>query len=226
MERRRPDGLHHCSVTGLEELLLAVEERFAARPAELVVWADPHAGRSPADAEYSRATNPERWRILGARVDAWIAALVESGLASVEEVPARSVRWEVPPHTRISSTVRVVPRAPGTRGLVVARSQVGEVPETGLTLGWGDPAVLVGLFPFCGCDACDDGAQHELDVVDQRLGNLISGRYRRLTQGDSTITAEADHAWGANGEWEAGEVEAVLADPSGWLVLSGAAWIS
>lgn len=226
MERGRLAGLHHCSVTGLDEILAAVDERFAARPAELVVWADPHAGRAPADAEYSRATNPERWRILGGRVDAWIAALVESGLASVEEVAARSVRWEVPPYTRISSAVRVIPRAPGTRGLIVARSQVGEVPKTGITLGWGDPAVLAGLFPFCGCDACDGGAQYELDVVDQRLGNIISGRYRRLTRGDSTITAETDHAWSATGEWEAGDIEAVLADPSGWLDLSGAAWVS
>ena len=119
----------------IEDLLKAVGQRFAERPSELAVWPNPHEDRAPAEEEYSRATNPERWRILGARVDAWVAALVDAGLASVEQVPVDDIRWEESPHTLISSAVRVLPYCMGARPLVVARSQIGDVPDTGITLG-------------------------------------------------------------------------------------------
>lgn len=210
----------------IEDLVEAVDQRFAVRPPELAVWPDPHDGHPPADQEYSRATNPERWRILGARVDAWVAALAAAGLASVEQLAVDDIRWEESPHTRMSSAMRVIPSAMGARPMVVARSQIGGVPETGITLGWGDPAVLVGLFPHCGCDACDNGAQLDLDSVDDRLSSIVSGGYRRLNQGDRQVNEEASYGWRTAGEWKTGEVEAVLADPTGWDELSGATWLS
>lgn len=210
----------------MADLMEAVDQRFAERDPELVVWPDPHDGQLPADEEYSRATNAERWRILGARVDAWVAALVAAGLATVERVAVDDIRWDETPYTRMSSATRVIPSASGARSMVVARSQIGDVPEAGITLGWGDPAVVVGLFPHCGCDACDDGAQLDLDAVDNRLSSIVSGGYRRLTQGDRQIDAEAGYGCSAVGEWNDGEVEAVLADPTGWQELSGATWLS
>jgi hypothetical protein len=219
-------GGHDCAVITMEDLVEAVDQRFAVRPPELAVWPDPHDGHPPADGEYSRATNPERWRILGARVDAWVAALVAAGLASVEQVAVDDIRWEESPHTRMSSAMRVIPSAMGARPMVVARSQIGDVPETGITLGWGDPAVPVGLFPYCGCDACDGGAQRDLDSVDDRLSSIVSGGYRRLNQGDRQVDLEASYGWSAAGEWADGEVEAVLADPTGWDELSGATWLA
>jgi len=207
-------------VITIADLVEAVNQQFAARPPALVVWPDPHEGRSPADEEYSRATSPERWRILGARVDAWVVALVAAGLASVEQVAVDDIRWEEPPHARMSSAMRVTPFAAGARPIVVARSQVGDVPATGITLGWGDPAVLVGLFPDCGCDACDDGAQRDLDSVDDRLSSIVSGRYRRLAHGTGQVTEEASYGWSA-----AGEIDAVLGDPTGRDELSGATWL-
>ena len=113
----------------------------------------------------------------------------------------------------------------GARPLVVARSQIGDVPDTGITLGWGDPAILVALFPDCGCDACDGGAQLDLDSVDDRIAGIVSGRYRRLTRGDRQVSAETGYGWSATGEWDFGEIEAVLADPTGWQELSGASWL-
>lgn len=190
---------HDWVVITIADLVEGVDQRFAARPPDLAVWPDPHEGRSPADGEFSRATNPERWRILGARVDAWVAALAAAGLASVEQVAVDDIRWEEPPYTRMSSAVRVTPFAAGARPIVVARSQVGDVPATGLTLGLGDPAVLVGLFPDCGCDACDAGAQGELDSVDDRLSLIVSGRYRRLADGGRQVTEGASFGWSAAG---------------------------
>jgi hypothetical protein len=219
-------GGHDGPVITVEELVESVDRRFAGRPPELAVWPDPHDGNPPAESEYSRATNPERWRILGARVDAWVDALVDAGLASREQVAVADLRWDEHPHTRMSSAVRVTPSARGARSLLVARSQIGDVPETGITLGWGEPAVPVGLFPHCGCDACDGGAQRDLDSLDDRLSSIVSGGYRRLTRGDQEISAEASYGWTATGEWDSGEVEAVLADPTGWQELSGASWLS
>jgi hypothetical protein len=210
----------------MEDLVEAVDRLFAVRLPELAVWPDPHDGRPPADEEYSRTTNPERWRILGARVDAWVAALAAAGLASVENVAVDDIEWEESPRSRMSSAARVIPCAVGACPMVVARSQIGDVPDTGITIGWGDPAVLVGLFPYCGCDACDDGAQRDLDAVDGRLSSIVSGGYRRLTNGERRVTEEASYGWSAAGEWADGEVEVVLADPTGWDELSGASWLS
>ena len=70
----------------MDGLMVEVEAAFARTAAGLERWADPHPppDRVVADEEYSRLTNPSKWRIIGARADAWIDALVSEGLATVE----------------------------------------------------------------------------------------------------------------------------------------------
>jgi hypothetical protein len=162
--------------------------------------------------------------MIGARAEAWLVALVEGGLAVVDA--DASVRWRVEPRTVISRADRVVPVAPGALPVVVARSRLGEVDDAGVTLGVGDPAACVMWFPECGCDACDSGSQDELDVLDDHLRSIVSGGLRRLSDGTRTITVISDGQWSASGDFDHHEVEAILADPTGWDELAGKTWLN
>ncbi len=185
-------------------------------------WADPHPDRSPLAAEYSRLTDASKWRIIGARADAWLVALVDAGLAKVE--PSAEVRWGVPPGTVISRTERAVPRAAGAIPLVVARSRLGEVGDAGVTLGVGDPAVCVTWLPHCGCDACDSGSQDVLDELDAHVLGIVSGAFRRLSSGDREVTVIGNGGWrGSNLSHR--DVRQVLADATGWDEVAGTSWL-
>lgn len=204
------------------ELVAAVDAAFEDTRGGLMPWSAPHAGRSPLDEEYSRVTNPGKWRILGARADAWLVALGDTGLAVVERNSA--VHWRVPPGTVISRTDRAVPHAAGALPLVVARSRIEGVEDAGVTLGAGHPAVCVTWIPDCGCDACDGGAQLELDRIDAHILSIVSGRFRRLSEGDREITLLGDGSWSGT-NLPSRDVSAILAAPSGWDEVSGTAWL-
>ena len=176
----------------------------------------------PLDEEYSRLLDPGKWRIVGARADAWMVALVDSGLAVVEGNV--SVSWREQPGPDISRTDRVVPLATGALPLSVARSRLGDVDDAGVVLGLGDPAVLIDWFPDCGCDACDSGSRNELDHFDERMAVIVSGAFRRLSDGNRTITVYGEHGWSASGPFGRREVDAIIGDPVGWEELAGAPW--
>jgi hypothetical protein len=204
------------------ELLAGVDAAFALTARGLARWADPHPDRMPRDEEYSRLLDPAKWRILGARADAWIVALADTGLALVER--RATIRWRDEPATVISRAERVVPLVAGALPVVIARSRVGDDADAGVTLGVGDPAVCAGWFPECGCDACDSGSQDELDRLDEILLAVVAGRFRRLSSGRRTITVLDGLRWWAT-DLHHREVEAVLADPAGWDQLTGASWL-
>ena len=206
-----------------EVLREAVDAAFAVTGQEHRPWPDPHPDRSPSAEEYSRLTDPDRWRIIGARADAWLHALVDLGLADVATNPM--VRWSEPPRTEVSRLERVVPRAIGALPLIVARSRLGPIDDAGVTLGVGDPAVELTFIPDCGCDACDSGSQDVLDDLDVYVFSVVSGRYRRLWSGDRRITVLGDDGWRASGRFRRGEVQDVIGRPDGWHVLSGTSWL-
>jgi hypothetical protein len=211
-----------------QELFDAVEEAFAVTGHGFAPWADPHPDRRPRDEEYSRLSDPAKWRIIGARADAWLSVLVDTGLAHVER--GAQIHWKVAPTPVVSRADRAVPFTAGALPLIVARSQLGPVDDAGVTLGAGDPAVRVTWIPDCGCDACDSGSQDVLDELDQHIFGVVSGAFRRLWSGDREITVictdGGDAHWRASGTFGRGEVKAILADPAGWRELSGVPWMA
>jgi hypothetical protein len=204
------------------ELLHLVDRAFAVTGAGFSQWPDPHAHRSPADDEYSRVTDAAKWRIVGARGDAWLNALGEAALAGIER--DTTARWVSQPGPWISRTDRAVPHRRGALPLVIARSAIDDVPDAGVTLGVGDPAVWVAGLPECGCDACDSGSQYDLDELDRIVLGVVAGTFRHLTSGERHITQFDPYGWRASGSFGRREVDAVLANPRGWHQLAGAAW--
>lgn len=216
-----------------DELLAAVDAAFVDTGGALAPWPDPHpAGVSPAEAEYERLTDPGKWRIVGARADAWAQTLVAVGVATVE--PDVAVPWREAPRTDVSGTVVVRPVAAGALPLVVVRNRMGGVDGAGVLLGVGEPAVELALLPDCGCDACDGGSQGVLDELDRHVLGVVTGVFRRLSVPGRQITviepgSSSASSWMLPGSWGArgfrrGEVDAVLADPTGWDELTGASW--
>jgi hypothetical protein len=215
------------------DLLAAVDAAFEVTAAGLARWPNPHPlGVTPAEDEYSRLTDPGRWAILGARVEAWIAALRPFS------VPERDVEvtWLDPPggHGHVPTLVgadRLVPHVVGGLPLTFGRSELGGMP-VGVVLGVGDPAWCPEFFPDCGCDACDSGSEHELDHLDAHVYGIVTGRYRRLTRGAQLIEVlDGDRGWSGAG-WgrrSSGEVDRILAasDPTqlGWTEVTGPSWI-
>ena len=213
------------------ELLRAVDAAFETTGRDTPGWPDPHPDRQALDEEYSRVTKPAKWRILGARVDAWFAALTDLGLADIER--GATVRWQE--DALIGSSIdRAVPRAADAIPLVIVRDSIDDVEGAGLRIAVGDPAKEVVAIPDCGCDACDSGSQNELDHLDRHLTSVVTGRLRRLWRPQEDITAlGGDDGWSAS--WRAGpkpvpmgrrrDVPAILADPRGWQEISGASWL-
>jgi Family of unknown function (DUF6226) len=219
-----PSSCDDLAVVTEPDLLASVDATFEVTGRRFAAWPDPHPDRSPLDEEYSRVADPGKWRIIGARAEAWLVALVEVGLATVERDAA--VQWTETPGTVVTRSDRLVPRPIDAVCLVVARSRIADVDDAGVTLGVGDPAVCIAWIPECGCDACDSGSQSELDQLDAQILAVVSGRFRRLSAGDRVITALGDGSWSASGLATRPDVQAILADPHGWHELSGASWLA
>ena len=241
----------------LSALMAEVEVAFTRTAAGLLRWDDPHPppDRIVADEEYERVTNPGKWRIVGARVDAWIDALVDLGLATVEH--GADLRWVESPTSAFTRADLVRPTAEGAVPLVVCRSRIEDVPDAGVTLGVGDPAVRIAFIPDCGCDACDSGSQNEIDHLDKYIRPVVTGEFRHLRNGRQSITVLEDGSRQSHnigmGELPAGirfsvappnsrflgagpvprrgrrtrdRVDEILADPAGWHEVSGASWLT
>lgn len=158
-----------------DSLRAAVESRFVATGADTPGWPDPHEGREPADDEYSRCSDPERYEILRARMRAWIDVLVEQGLARVEDLgeadlPAGDLTG------RFEAAMHLIPEREGARSLLVVYRHVdGLFVELGVARRSGHWRRLDSI-PFCGCDACDDGSDFYLEEVDDAVLGVVAGR--------------------------------------------------
>jgi hypothetical protein len=165
--------------------------------------------------------DPAKWRIVGARADAWIIALVDTGLAEVER--NADVHW-VPPTPIVSRVERVMPRVSGGLPLIVARTARETVEDAGVAIAVGEPAVIVTGIPDCGCDACDSGSQDVLDELDEYMFSVVSGAFRRLWSGSREITVIGHDRSQASGHFKRGEINPIVIDPTGWRERSGTPW--
>lgn len=212
-----------------------VDAAFSRTADGLRRWADPHPSpdRFVDESEYSRVTDPARYLIIGARVDAWIDVCEARGLVDV--VRGATVDWIDAQHTEnVVRSDRIVPRRTGAIDLVVARTRLGDVDGGGVWIGVAHPGqartTLVSLVPDCGCDACDSGSADLIDVVDDTIRPIVSGVFRRLRREGrrgrlQTVTLQ-DRGRRESSNLGRQRADAVLADPAGWEEWSGAPWFA
>ncbi|MEM9609195.1 MAG: DUF6226 family protein [Actinomycetota bacterium] len=224
------------------ELLAAVDRRFDPGALGLAGWDDPDPDRNPPDEAYSRLTDPGKWAIVGVRADAWVDALVGSGVAEVEGLDPS---WGAGFGPFVTSARRVVPAVARALPLVVARIALWDAGEVvvedgGILLGVGEPAVPLGPFPDCGCDACDSGSADALEELDTHVLSVVTGVFRHLARPErrrvfpgwrpvaQSITVIERDGWSASnfpGRKGREEAKRILADPVGWDETSGSSWL-
>lgn len=201
-------------------MLAAVEDAFTLTARGLDPWPDPRPdGRPPLEEEYSRLLDPGKYRLLGARFEAWAQALESMGLC--RRFAAADVDWVDLPTVAVTRTERLDPH-PGALSLIVVHSRIDDCAEAGLVLGVGSPARAVANLPGCGCDACDDGSEALLEDLDDTMWGLVSGAYREVREGDRFARSLGDRGSGQG--LADGDHERWLADPGDREVIAGAAW--
>ncbi|WP_374455848.1 DUF6226 family protein [Nocardioides sp.] len=206
-------------------LLPAVDDAFARLRGDLADWPDPHPGGSPPlEEEYSRETEPERYRLLAVRSDAWIEAITAAGLGTAEQVDPGTVEWMAEQHLA-ASRVTVVRGAPGTQPVVVGLFS----DETFVQVGVGEPVEVLERQPYCGCDACDDGSAALLAAVDDAFLLVLSGGVYVVRERGRFVRRSLD-GWNGSGSFTGGEAEQWLADAAAGRrtdgVVAGEPWLS
>jgi hypothetical protein len=188
----------------------AVARAFAVTGAGTAPWPDPHPDRNPPEEQYSRLSDPAKYRIVTARADAWVAAVTELELADAEEVTEPDAAWRTKPPVPLSRAVRLRPHRPGAASLLLGYDDaLGGVPDTGLVVGLGDPAAQLTMIPDCGCDACDSGSEYLLDELDRIVRGAVSGDLVHVTTPSGSAFGTRD-GWSAQGFPRRTDVGALL----------------
>ena len=161
-------------------------------------------------------------RFVGARARSCIDALegLELGTAQSVEAPP----WAYGPTD--SRAVLVTPvKADALSILVVMGSTEGI--EDAVALGVGDPAVLIGMEPFCGCDACDSGSDNLLTAIDDLFIGLMNGEFLYAEGKDWNLTVGVK-GWSASGSQDFDSLidKARSGTSIGRLMIAGDPWLT
>jgi hypothetical protein len=207
-------------------VLQRVEELWARSDAPQ--WPDPMAGRTEPDPSwYSRCVDPARYRVLGLRVDAWIEALADLGLASSRDLPLDTL----PPRDGIpwSRITKVEPAVDGAVPLWLCRRGFEGLADNGVVVHVGEDPEFSAMLPDCGCDACDDGSARLLQALDAQFLTVIEGGALIVTGPNGVVRRTLD-GWSGIGPIGPGLAERWLraADsgrpPHGTTAVVGAPW--
>ncbi|WP_407344236.1 DUF6226 family protein [Pengzhenrongella phosphoraccumulans] len=148
---------------------------------DLPEWVNPHPNMaSPRAQEYSRVTDPERWRVVHSRARLWAAVLEDILGAHTETLVSGSGAPDDYSRT-FDRGVRLTSRRPGALPLLLLERDVptlaGGATLAVLDIEVGDLGVRVASLPDCGCDACDCGSSDLLGAVDSTIGHVVGGPF-------------------------------------------------
>jgi hypothetical protein len=144
-------------------------------------WPDPHPGMaSPREEEYSRVTEPERYRIVHARARVWADKLVDVQGVKAEALAPAPLGEEG--HLGLFDRgVRLTSSRPSTLPLLLlerdARLSGGDNTLAVLHISVFEPAFALEVLPDCGCDACDGGSADLLRAIDETIGHVVGGPF-------------------------------------------------
>lgn len=158
----------------IEELQAQVAARYA--DLALPAWPPPRpATDSPRDEEYSRVTDPARYRIVHERARLWAEVLGQVPGVSSESMP--SAPLDPTGHLSFNRGTRLTCDRDGTLPLLLLERDavVDEGNLAVLHVAVAEPAVQVATQPDCGCDACDSGSADLLEAIDEAVRHVVGG---------------------------------------------------
>ncbi|HWD72950.1 MAG TPA: DUF6226 family protein [Actinomycetota bacterium] len=127
----------------------------------------------PPPEAYSRVTDPERFQPLHSFAEG-LAARLEAGF-DVERTEGYGLDAELERMGTTRPTIRLTPRSPRTAPVVFAFTPFpGVVTRSGR---W-----QVDPFPSCGCDACDEDAEDEIERLAWLVDQVTAGRFREAIE--------------------------------------------
>lgn len=184
-------GRRYRDLMDIEQVRAEMERRFAAMDPQ--PWPPPREPMdSPRQEEYSRVTDPARYRIVGQRATAWAEAAVALLGATYEAVPIPEgddapTSWRAP----LASSWRLASPRPGTIPLYVHATASPQAAGmlSGVLVAIGRPGFDLELVPDCGCDACDWGSDGLLEQVDELIAAVLAGDLR------AAKGADRQHEW-------------------------------
>lgn len=159
--------------------LVELHERVVAAYDQLGLpsWPDPHPGTtSPRDDEYSRVTQPQRYRIVQARSRVWANALADVPGVKSETLDPTPLIGEGEPGS-FDRAIRLSSVRPSTLPLFLLEHSVGlresadALPVLHICVVV--PEITIARVPECGCDACDSGSAELLRTVDDAIGHVV-----------------------------------------------------
>ena len=146
-------------------------------------WGD----EGPPPEAYSRVTNPERFEPLVAAILSIIDQLEETYDVGRDEAHGLDQELERRPSDIVRPTIRLTPRNRHAAPLTVAFSSF---PSIQVRFGkW-----TTDTYPGCGCDACDETADSEIERVNDVIHNVTRGRFREA-MGERRIPRLGDNWW-------------------------------
>lgn len=197
-----------------DDLVAEVDLAFVVTGAGTPGWADPHPDRDPTEEEYSRCLEPQKYRILQTRADAWVQTLAARGLADTRTTADDTEGWDgrsLPPPAD-GRVWRIEPRRPGALTLLLTTTLVDDAPF-GTLIGVdsdGSSPALIGSIPSCGCDACDSGSADLVELLDGWVLTVLRGGVVHASDGRNRLTRTFD---GWSGRSRDGEVDQTWLDP-------------
>ncbi|TJZ78682.1 hypothetical protein FCG67_10960 [Rhodococcus oryzae] len=157
----------------MRELLDDVDAAFAVTGAQTPGWPNPYQdGPSPGEEAYERSSNPEKYRIVVARAQAWTQVLLDRGWAR----EASHVAWALPPMEPGGADTVLEPAADGAVPLVLTtHTPMDRDHPFNITIAAGNPAVRLDTLPDCACDGCDSGSAGLLKYMDMLVLSVVDG---------------------------------------------------
>ena len=133
---------------------------------------------SPRDEEYSRITDPSRYRGVHVRARLWASVLEEVPRRPFERLEpvagdAFGRRW-------FRSRGMPAPAQPDAVRCCSCSVRCLSSRGRGISRSWTSPSrpdVVVASQPDCGCDACDSGSDDLLRAIDEAITPIIGGPY-------------------------------------------------
>jgi len=150
-----------------------------------------HSG--PPHEAYSRVTDAERFRPLHTVATELLARLATEYV--VDERDTFTVLAGMPAIEHARPPVTLVPMAPATAQIAIAFTTL-----PGLIVRCG--RWLVEPFPACGCDACAETADAEIDRLRTLIDDVVAGRFREELS--TQVLTRPRVRWALGGESPAG----------------------